>query len=661
MCAIAGIIDLMDQRPVPLGAVRAMAGVLTHRGPDEDGFLERPGLALASRRLSIVGLADGRQPVANEDRSVWVVFNGELFDYPEVRAGLEKRGHRLITHCDTEVLPHRWEEEQEGMFERLRGQFAVALWDERQRRLVLGRDRFGICPLYWARQDGWLLFASEAKALFASGLVRPRSDPRGLDQVFTFFALPGPVTCFAGVSALLPGHYLDVRPAAGGRPAAVRDIPYWEVSFPDRGDEDPGRDARGVVDGFEAVLTKAVERRLRADVPVVSYLSGGVDSSMVAALARRLRGTSVPLFTIRIDAPGLDETGAAGVVARHLGAEPIVTHCGAADITGAYRDLIGAAECPVLDTSCAALLLQARAVHAHGYKAALTGEGSDEWLAGYPWYRVNRLLGGLDAVPGLPLGRLGRRAYSWLTGTRGFRWPQFRRFEQGFGGGHAWTDLYALTSLAKHRLFSPELREPLAGYQPYADLGLNVAGMRRWHPLHRGLYVGARVMLPGLLLCSKGDRVAMHSSVETRYPFLDEDVFAFLAPLHPRWKLHGLRDKFLLRLAAERWLPRSIAWRPKGIFRAPFESLFSLRPPAFVGQLLSEASLRRTGYFDVAAVRHWRQAVGGPAVPPGLRTFLRMALAGVVATQLWHQLFLDGSLADLPGPAPRVRPARAAS
>jgi asparagine synthase (glutamine-hydrolysing) len=661
MCGIAGCIDLSELRPFPAGALERMADALYHRGPDEDGFLRQPGLGLASRRLSIVGLADGRQPIANEDRRVWVVFNGELFDYPEVRADLEKRGHRFLTHCDTEVLPHLWEEQQEGMFERLRGQFAVALWDQRRQRLVLARDRFGICPLYWARQDGWLLFASEIKALFASGLVRARPDPRGLDQVFTFFALPGPVTCFAGVSALLPGHYLDVRLPAAGKPAAVHDVTYWEVSFPDRGDEDPGRDVQSVVDGFEAVLTKAVERRLRADVPVVSYLSGGVDSSVVAALACRLRGASLPLFTIRIDAPGLDETAAAGVVARHIGAEPLVTTCGAADIVGAYRDLIEAAECPVLDTSCAALLLQARAVHAHGYKVALTGEGSDEWLAGYPWYRAHRLLGWLDAVPGLPLGRLSRHVFSWLTGIRGFRWPEFRRFERGFGGSHAWADLYGLTSMAKHRLFSPQLRDRLAGYQPYDDLGLNVEGMRRWHPLHRGLYVGARVMLPGLLLCSKGDRVAMHSSVETRYPFLDEDVFAFTARLHPRWKLRGLRDKFLLRLAAERWLPRSIAWRPKGIFRAPFESVLGLRPPAFVGQLLSEESLRRTGYFDVAAVRHWQQAVGGPVVPPGLRTFLRMALAGVVATQLWHHLFLDSSLAELPGRAPLERPLLAAS
>ena len=207
MCGIAGILDLSGKRrPAPAGAIRAMADAIIHRGPDEDGYLERPGLAFASRRLSIVGLSDGRQPVFNEDRSVAVVYNGELFDYPEMKAELESRGHRFYTHCDTEIIPHRWEDHQEGMFEHLRGQFAVALWDEKRRRVVLGRDRIGICPLYWTRQAGqdgeWLLFASEIKALLASGMVEARPDPLGINHLFTFLGLPGPVTCFQGVQAL---------------------------------------------------------------------------------------------------------------------------------------------------------------------------------------------------------------------------------------------------------------------------------------------------------------------------------------------------------------------------------------------------------------------------------------------------------------------------
>src|SRR5581483_9663613 len=200
MCGIAGIVDLAGRRPVAPGLLRRMADAIVHRGPDEDGFLEAPGLGLANRRLSIVGLADGRQPIFNEDRSVAVVYNGELFDYPETKARLEARGHRFATHCDTELIPHLWEDYQEGMFEHLHGQFAVALWDQRRQCLILARDHFGICPLYWTRQDDWLLFASEVKALLASGLVPARPDVRGIDQVFNFFSVPGPATCFEGVN-----------------------------------------------------------------------------------------------------------------------------------------------------------------------------------------------------------------------------------------------------------------------------------------------------------------------------------------------------------------------------------------------------------------------------------------------------------------------------
>ena len=215
MCGIAGIIDLSGHHTVPDGAIQAMSRALFHRGPDEEGFLLRPGLALASRRLSIVGLADGQQPMANEDRSVSVVFNGELFDHGERRAELVARGHRLLTHCDTEIISHLWEEHQEGMFVRLRGQFAIALWDERRRRLVLGRDRFGISPLYWTRQGDWLLFASEIKGLLASGMVTAKPDLRGIDHMFTFAAMPGPVTCFEGVRLLPAGHYLEITSGNG--------------------------------------------------------------------------------------------------------------------------------------------------------------------------------------------------------------------------------------------------------------------------------------------------------------------------------------------------------------------------------------------------------------------------------------------------------------
>jgi asparagine synthase (glutamine-hydrolysing) len=653
------VVDLTGTAAVPPGVVEAMAQAIVHRGPDEDGFLHRPGMSLANRRLSIIGLADGRQPIGNEDGSVSVVYNGELFDYPTLRADLEARGHRFRTHCDTEVLPHLWEDHGEGMLDKLRGQFAVALWDERRRQLILARDRFGICPLYWTRQTGprgdWLLFASEIKALLASGLVEARPDVRGINHAFTFFALPGPVTCFAGVNLLLPGRYLVLQRGRDGAAAAgVTEKIYWQIDFPDAGHEERGRSAAQLTDEFEARLQRAVERRLRADVPVVSYLSGGVDSSLVVALAtdqRKRDGTSaIPTFTIRVKSPEFDEAREALLVAKHIGARPVVVDCGRAEVLQTYPQLVRAAEGPVVDTACAALLLLAREVHAQGYKVALTGEGADEWLAGYPWYKAHKLLNWLDAVPGLSVGTLVRKAYlKWLRAPR-VTWEMVRRNEVAVGGPNAWLDIYGMYSIAKLRLYSPQMWERLGDHVPYEDLQLNLERARRWHPLNRSLYVGARVMLPGLLLNAKGDRVAMNSSVETRYPFLDEDVFDFCATLPPEWKLRGLREKEILRHVAQRWLPKEIAWRRKAMFRAPSDG-FHLTGGAettFVDHLLSPESLRKTGYFDADAVTHWREAFKQLRYGSNQRTMIEMGLVGVVATQLWHHTYIDGSLCELP-------------
>ena len=634
---------------MPEGVVYAMAQALVHRGPDEEGFFRRRGVELASRRLSIVGLADGQQPVANEDQSVSVVFNGELFDYIEQRSELETRGHRFVTHCDTEIIPHLWEESHEEMFVRLRGQFAIALWDERKQQLILGRDRFGICPLYWTRQGDWILFASEIKALLASGMVPARPDLRGIDHVFTFSALPAPVTCFEGVQLLPPGRYLHIAPGSARTAPVIKERAYWEMDFPDRGEEDPGGDPRRLVDEFEELMLNAVAKRLRADVPVGAYLSGGVDSSAIVALACHLKGPAINTYTIRVDAPELDELSAASLAARHIGAKaPVVQEFRTEDALNTYPTLIQAAEAPVIDTSCAALLMLAQRVNACGQKVVLTGEGADEWLIGYPWYKAAKLLGFLDIVPGMRLSDLARRAYLRLHRIPQFPREMRGRTEDSIGGPNAWIDAYGLLALSKLRFYAPPMRKILEETNPWSELQLNVERARRWHPLNRGIWVAARVTLAGHLLQAKGDRVAMHSSVEVRYPFLDEDVFAFLAKLHPRWKLRGFRDKHLLRLLAERWLPPSIYRRGKVIFRAPLDSFHIDPEPAFVGQLLSEESLQRTGYFDVSAVRHWRRAFR--QMRPGSlpRMSVEMGLVAVVATQLWHHLYIDGALAELP-------------
>jgi len=649
MCGIAGIIDLGGQRAVPEGAIQRMSRALLHRGPDEEGFHIIPGLALASRRLSIVGLADGQQPMSNEERNVFVVFNGELFDHAERRTELQARGHRLITHCDTEIIPHMWEEHGEAMWEKLRGQFAVALWDDRKRELQLGRDRFGIAPLYWSRQGDWLLFASEIKGLLASGMVPARPDRRGLDHVFSFAALPGPRTCFEGVQLLTPGRFLRITPGGSGAEAEIRERPYWEMNFPDAGDEERGEDPEKLVDEFEAILLQAVEERLRADVPVGAYLSGGVDSSMIVAMACRLKGPAINTYTVSVDDAGLNELSAAQLSARHIGTKPpIVQEFRHSDALETYPKLIVAAEAPVIDTACAALLQLAGRVHANGQKVVLTGEGADEWLVGYPWYKAHKLMSYLDAVPGLPLSGLARRAYLRAAKVPHFPEEWRQKVESSVGGSNAWIDSYGLLAISRLRFYGEPMREVLAQHNAWTELDFPLERAKRWDPLNRGIWIAARVLLAGHLLQGKGDRVAMHSSVEVRPPFLDEEVFNFTAKLHPRWKLRGFRDKHLLRLLAERWIPKAVARRHKVIFRAPLDAFHMDPEPRYVGQLLSDESLRRTGYFDVAEVQRWRKEFRQMRVGSLPRLSVEMGLAAVVATQLWHHTFMGGGLTDLP-------------
>ena len=627
-----------------------MADAIRHRGPDDDGYFQGERIGLACRRLSVVGIADGHQPVANEDGSVVAVFNGELFDYPETRAGLVSKGHRLVTRCDTELIPHLWEDRQERMFESLRGQFALAIYDRRRHRLVLARDRFGICPLFWTRQtsaDGeWLLFGSEIKALLASGVVEARPDLKGIDQVFHFFAVPGPATCFEAVQSLQPGHYLVVDLVATGS-RSLEPKRYWAMNFPDVGHEDDDTGGR-VVDRLEHVLMTAVERRLRADVPVVSYLSGGIDSSLVCAMAARLRGRPTPTFTVRIRQPDLDETGPAARVARHIGADPTVVVVDEDDVVDTYPALIRAAEAPVIDTAAAATLMLARAVNRRHFKVALSGEGSDEWLAGYPWHKVHRLIECADVIPGIRMSGIVRRLLFQLIDVPARGRPRIVGHRQTLGHHSAFHDVYGVMTASRYVFFNDETLAALEDHNPYLELAPDLDAMQRWHPVNQSAYWASRIHLPGHLLSLKGDRPAMHSSVETRYPFLDEDVFCFLAGLHPRWKLRGFQDKYALRLLAERYLPRDIAWRRKFMFRAPMESFFesgARRAPAWVDQLLGEEALRKTGWFRTDAVQYWRNRIRTGTLRRPYRAMVQVGMVGVLSTQLWYHTFV-ARLAD---------------
>ncbi len=640
MCGIAGAVDLKGTREFPRDRLLAMTGAIAHRGPDDEHVHVEPGVALGARRLSIIDLAGGRQPLSNEDGSIWVAFNGELFEYPELRQDLLARGHRLATRCDTEAWVHLYEDMDVRMFEKARGQFAVSLWDRGDRTLILGRDRVGICPLYYTQADGWLLWASEIKALLASGLVTPRPDPRGVDHLFTFFCAGTTRTFFEGIASLPPGHFLRVR---DGR---IAKHCYWDLDFPDAGQERRLDDPAPMIEELEGLMMQAVERRLRSDVPVVSYISGGLDSTVVLGCCSRQRSEPIPAFTIGFDRAGPDERSHASEAAAVLGSPLTTVTMDRSGLANAYPELVRAAEGPVLDTSCAALLRLAQSVHQQGYRVALTGEGADEALAGYVWYKTQALRDAITGRIGHSAPRLFRRlAMRAVAGRRPLLAP-----EQAIGGVRpAQQELYEFVTQAKPTVYSAGMWDRLGDHDPYGDLDVSAERIGRWHPLNQSLYVGYKVMLAGLLMIGKGDRIAVNASVETRYPFLDDDVIAFCAGIAPEYKLRGRTEKWILRQAAARILPDRIARRPKTMFRARMAATF-LDPgrPSWVDQLLSPESLRATGYFDAKAVlrqRGWQ--VGIPRITPA-RFVFDVALTCVVSTQLWHHLFCGGGLCDLP-------------
>lgn len=652
MCGIAGAIDLVGERTFGARRLRAMTGSIAHRGPDDERIHVEPGVAMGVRRLSIVDVEGGQQPISNEDGSVWVAYNGELFNYPDLLPGLLARGHRLATRCDTEAWVHLYEDYGENLFDRVNGQFAFSLWDRRKRLLLLPRDRMGVAPLYYTEAEGWLIWASEVKALFASGLVKPRPDPKGVDDFFHFISAGTSRTFFEGITSVPPGHYLRVTP---GRVELRR---YWDLDFPDAGQERRLDDPTPLIDELQERLTRAVERRLMGDVPVVSYISGGLDSTTVLGLTKAVRGEAVPSFTIGLDRAGPDERSKAVESARVLGSPLTTVTMTRADIAAAFPELIKAAEGPVLDTSCGCLLRLAQAVRSQGYKVALTGEGADEALAGYVWFKTQKIRNALFGR--FPLA--GRAARRLLQSIGGGGSPSARAMRpipaQAIGGVRpAQQDLYELTAQARPLLYSDAMWDRLGDHDPYADLNITSDRIARWHPLNQSIYVAFRVMFAGLLMIAKGDRVARAASIETRYPFLDHEVITFCSEIAPEYKLRGMTDKWLLRQVASRTLPPQISGRRKTMFRAYMSETF-LGPdrPLWIDQLLSPESLRAAGYFDPESVAREREAQALRFTLPPRRFVRDVGLTSVIATQLWHHVYCGGGLCELTAWSPPSRP-----
>ena len=626
----------MDASP-DSAMLERMVAAIHHRGPDGSGFHVEPGVGLGHARLSIIDLAGGAQPVHNEDQTVWISYNGEVFNYVELRRGLEMRGHRFYTHTDTEVIVHLYEEHGDDFVHQLNGQFAFALWDRPRRRLLLVRDRAGILPLYYTRTREGVLFASEVKALLASGAVAAALDPDALDETFTFWAPLAPRTMFRGVSQICPGEMVVIQ---GTR---LERRTYWHWDFPDAGAHRTGGDLELAAE-LREILSDASRIRLRADVPVGAYLSGGLDSSSLVALLNQYVPETLRTFSIGFDDPGLDESGPQQRMVEHLRTVNARIDCTHGDIAGSFPETIRHSESPVLRTAPAPMRLLSGLVRRSDVKVVLTGEGADEVLGGYDIFKEAKVRQFWARYPDSAWRpALLRRLYPYLDLTSTQSTAYLREF---FGIGldrpndPFFSHLPRWATTAQCKLFlSEDLKSQVTGSAVERFRAELPGRIDRWHPFNRGEYVEARTLLPSYLLSSQGDRMLMANSVEGRFPFLDYRLMAFANALHPRHKMRVLREKHLLREAMKNDLPPSILERHKQPYRAPDAAAFLQgTEPDYVNQLVSRESIAKYGYFDtekvgrlVAKLRRGRSSAARD----------NMAFVGILSTQLWHRLFVD--------------------
>ena len=644
MCGIAGLIGRE-----PEARVGAMLGAIAHRGRDDEGvWTSAPGAdasraCLGHRRLSIIDVsAAGHQPMLSADGRYALTFNGEIYNYRELRRQLEARGRRFRTDCDTEVLLHAFAEWGEECLPRLNGMFAFAVWDERERTLTVARDRLGVKPLYYtapAESGGAaaFVFGSEVKALLASGLVERALDLEGLNQQLTFLWTPDPFTLFRGVRKLPPGHVLTFRDGRAG----VRE--WWDVSF-DQIEEGRGEEWwRGRV---LETLDRVVRMEMVADVPLGSFLSGGVDSSLLVALMRRHSGgRRVSTYTVGIEREDLRYDIVADDVpwARRVGQlfdteyhETILRP----DVAGLLPLLVRHMEAPVIDSVISSYLV-ARAAR-ETLTVLLSGMGGDELFAGYPRTLAMSIAGALDAALPRPLrrplmaavagtlpGGLPGRLTAPLRNAKKFARSAALDFEGRYlGYGTYFTDD------AKRRLYSDELRAATRGLDAYREHRRHFARVRRAAPLNRLLYVDLKTFLPCLNL-DYTDKTSMAATLEVRVPYLNHELVELAARMPPELKLRGLKRKYILKRAAEQLLPHDVVWRKKAGFGAPVRSWLrgALRP--LVDDLLSEETVKRRGLFDPGEVRRVIDANLSGREDYNLQVFQLLTL------ELWQREFMD--------------------
>ncbi|WP_161813850.1 asparagine synthase (glutamine-hydrolyzing) [Steroidobacter agaridevorans] len=638
MCGIAGIIGLDAEYRPQRHSLQAMIQALHHRGPDGYGVLVDGPVGLAHARLSIIDLSsDGDQPMGNEDGSIQIVFNGEIFNYLELRAELLKAGHRFKSHSDTETIVHAYEEYGERFLDKLNGQFAFVLWDRPRRRVVLARDRVGIRPLYLARDGRRLLFASEIKSFVAADFPL-RLNPRGLGQTFTFWSTVGEETSFEGVRALPAGHVMVIENGA------ERVSRYWDWQAAPKGAPAPVS-YEAAATHVRELLIDSVRLQLRADVPVGAYLSGGLDSSAIVSLIKNYTDTPLRTFSVAFEDAEFDESSYQQAMVDYAGTDHTTIRCTRQDIGREFPRLVEHAETPVLRTAPVPLMLLSGLVRQSGYKVVLTGEGADEIFGGYDLFKEAKVRRFWARQPeSRARAALLTRLYPYLkhspVGNAAFAGNFY-----GQGLSEVNDPFYAHlprwnTTRRLWNFLAPDVRASLQDWDPHADLrALLPDDFGNWNELGRDQYIEVQTLLSGYLLSSQGDRVAMANSIEGRFPFLDHRVIEYLNSLPARYKLRGLYEKAILRRAVHGLLPDAVLNRVKQPYRAPDSMSFFAggKPLDYVAELLSPERVAASGYFDPQAVaRLLEKCRQGRAI--GFAD--NMAFVGILSTMLLDDKFV---------------------
>lgn len=618
-----------------------MTEALRHRGPDEEGFYVEGNVGLGHSRLSIIDLSSGQQPIFNEDRTLCVVFNGEIFNYLELRDFLTKKGHTFYTHSDTEVVVHLYEQYGKDFLHHMNGQFAIALWDEKCRELILARDRVGIRPLFYSvLEDGTFLFGSEMKSIFCHPGTQPEVDPVGIDQVFSLWVNIPPRTVFKGINELAAGHFLTVSPKG------IETRQYWKLQYPDQSDYED-KPLSHYIERLKELLYDAVTLRLRADVPVASYLSGGIDSSIISTLVKRYHNNELVTFSVAFNDAEYDERSYQMQMVAHLDTDHRIIEATYDNIGGSFSDVVWYAEKPMIRTAPAPLYLLSGLVRENNIKVVLTGEGADEVFGGYNIFKEDKIRRFWARSPDSKIRPLLLSAlYPYIAkdSRASSFWESF--FKKGLTDtdnifySHLlrWTN----TSGIKH-FFNKHYQQQFDESRVFDDLHEYIdPDIGRWHPLCKAQYLEIVLFMSGYLLSSQGDRMMMGHSVEGRFPFLDHRVIEFANTIPPKYKIRGLNEKFVLKKAYGDLLPDSVVNRAKQPYRAPITQCFGENSKSIAFSTISRGAIEEFGYFDPERVAGLLKKL--TRLPDGTTSARDdMALVGIVSLQLIHHHFIGTS------------------